>query len=206
MAFAEVNYENALIELFTEKLGYEHICGYDVERDYASPLFMRDVMPLLSRLNPHASAEILESAVQKLTELEGFGLLQKNMTFTQYLQEGIDISYYDKGEEKTCHIRLFDFEHIENNSFVVANQWTIAYAGFEKRPDMIVFVNGFPLVVIELKSPSREDTDVSEAYRQLKNYQHAIEPLFYYNAFCVMSDHAVSKAGTITANEDRFME
>ncbi len=206
MAFAEVNYENALIELFTEKLGYEHICGYDVERDYASPLFMRDVMPLLSRLNPHASAEILESAVWKLTELEGFGLLQKNMCFTQYLQEGIDISYYDKGEEKTCHIRLFDFEHIENNSFVVANQWTIAYAGFEKRPDMIVFVNGFPLVVIELKSPSREDTDVSEAYRQLKNYQHAIEPLFYYNAFCVMSDQAVSKAGTITANEDRFME
>ncbi|HBV41022.1 MAG TPA: type I restriction endonuclease subunit R [Desulfovibrio sp.] len=206
MAFAEVNYENALIELFTEKLGYEHICGYDVERDYASPLFMRDILPLLSRLNPHASAEILESTVRKLTELEGFGLLQKNMCFTKYLQDGMDIPYYEKGEERTCRIRLFDFEHVEKNSFVVANQWTIAYAGFEKRPDMIVFVNGFPLVVIELKSPSREDTDVSEAYRQLKNYQHAIEPLFYYNAFCVMSDQAVSKAGTITANEDRFME
>lgn len=206
MAFAEVNYENALIELFTEKLGYEYICGYDVERDYASPLFMRDILPLLSRLNPHASAEILESAVRKLTDLEGFGLLQKNMCFTKYLQDGMEIPYYEKGEERTCRIRLFDFEHVEKNSFVVANQWTVISAGAEKRPDMIVFVNGFPLVAIELKSPSREDTDVSEAYRQLKNYQHAIEPLFYYNAFCVMSDHAVSKAGTITANEDRFME
>lgn len=206
MSFAEANYENALIELFVEKLSYEHICGYDVERDYANPLFMRDVLPLLSRINPHASAEILERAVQNLQDLEGFGLLQKNMCFTKYLQEGMDIPYYEKGEEKTCHLRLFDFEHAEKNSFVVANQWTVTCAGAEKRPDMVVFVNGFPLAVIELKSPSREDTDVSEAYRQLKNYQCAIEPLFYYNAFCVMSDQAVSKAGTITANEDRFME
>lgn len=205
MAFAEANYENALIELFVAQLGYEHICGYDVERDYANPLFMRDILPCLAHINPHASAEILEKAVQNLEDLEGVGLLQKNMTFTQYLQEGMDIPYYDKGEEKTCHIRLFDFEHAENNSFVIANQWTVC-AEAEKRPDMIVFVNGFPLAVIELKSPSREDTDVSEAYRQLKNYQHSIEPLFYYNAFCVMSDQAVSKAGTITANEDRFME
>lgn len=205
MAFAEVNYENALIELFVQKLGYEHICGYDVERDYANPLFMRDILPLLSRLNPHASAEILESAVRKLTDLEGFGLVQKNMCFTKYLQDGMEIPYYEKGEERTCRIRLFDFEHAEKNSFVIANQWTVTCAGAEKRPDMIVFVNGFPLAVIELKSPSREDTDVSEAYRQLKNYQHCIEPLFYYNAFCVMSDQAVSKAGTITAGEDRFM-
>lgn len=205
MAFAEVNYENALIELFTEKLGYEHICGYDVERDYANPLFMRDVLPCLERLNPHAPAEILDKAVLRLTELEGFGLLQKNMCFTSYLQEGMEISYYEQGEEKTCRIRLLDFEHINNNSFVIANQWTVVGEA-EKRPDIVVFVNGLPLVVIELKSPSREETDASEAYRQLKNYMHDIERLFHYNAFCVMSDQAVSKAGTVTAGEDRFME
>lgn len=94
---------------------------------------------------------------------------------------------------------------INNNSFIVANQWTFIESS-NKRPDIILFINGLPLVVMELKSPSREETDASEAYRQLRNYMHEIPSMFIYNAICVMSDHLVSKAGTITSGEDRFME
>ena len=102
-------------------------------------------------------------------------------------------------------MRLIDYEKPQNNSFIVANQWTFI-ENSNKRPDVILFINGLPLVLIELKSPSREDTDVSEAYRQLRNYMIEIPTMFVYNAICVMSDHLTSKAGTITAGEDRFME
>ena len=101
-------------------------------------------------------------------------------------------------------MRLADFKHPKNNRFVVANQWTVI-ENSEKRPDIVLFVNGLPLAV-ELKSPSREETDASEAYRQLRNYMYEIPSLFVYNAICVMSDMSTSKAGTITAGEDRFME
>ena len=122
-----------------------------------------------------------------------------------YLQNGIEVSYFHDGEHLAGIVKIVDFENIENNSFTVINQWTIIEYS-NKRPDVIVFVNGLPVVVFELKSPSREETDASDAFLQLKTYQKEIPSLFTYNAFCVMSDLATSKAGTITAGEDRFME
>ena len=205
MPYTEANYENAVIELFVETLGYEFIHAPSVERDYTNPFFMRDVLPCLQRINKDVPYAVLEKAFVQIQELEGFNLLQKNISFLKLLQGGVEIPYYDEGEEITYLVKLLDFENIEQNNFVIANQWKIIDE-VEKRPDLIVFVNGLPLVVIELKSPSREDTDVSEAFRQLKNYMHDIKRLFYYNAFCVMSDQTTSKAGTITASEDRFME
>lgn len=111
----------------------------------------------------------------------------------------------DKGEQRSALVYLADYVNVERNTFTVANQWTII-ENSEKRPDVIVFLNGMPVVVFELKSPSREETDASEAYTQLRNYIHEIPSLFVYNAFLVMSDLAISKAGSITAGEDRFME
>ena len=102
-------------------------------------------------------------------------------------------------------VQLVDYQNLDRNTFTVANQWTII-ENSEKRPDVIVFLNGLPVVVFELKSPSREETDASEAFRQLRNYMIEIPSLFVYNAFCVMSNLATSRAGTITAGEDRFME
>jgi hypothetical protein len=98
-----------------------------------------------------------------------------------------------------------DYENPDNNSFVVANQWTFV-ENSNKRPDVLVFLNGLPIVLIELKSPSREETDASEAYLQIRNYMQEIPGMFIYNAICVMSDMSTSKAGTITSGEDRFME
>ncbi len=122
-----------------------------------------------------------------------------------YLQNGVQVSYYDGSEHKAGIVYLADYKNKGNNSFIVANQWTFI-ENSNKRPDVIVFLNGLPVVVIELKSPSREETDASEAYLQLRNYMKEIPSMFIYNAICVMSDQAVSKAGTITSGEDRFME
>ena len=107
--------------------------------------------------------------------------------------------------QKTRIVNLIDFEHPNRNDFLVVNQYTVQELD-TKRPDIVVFVNGLPLVVIELKSPSREETDASEAYLQLRNYQKFIPSLFIYNAFNVMSDMALTKIGTVTAKEDRYME
>ena len=122
-----------------------------------------------------------------------------------YLQNGVPVKYFDNGEEHSTLVYLIDFKNPSQNDFIVANQWTFI-ENSEKRPDVILFVNGLPLVIVELKSLSREETDASDAYRQLRNYMYEIPSMFIYNAVCVMSDMTTSKAGTITSGEDRFME
>ena len=203
--YKENNYENAVLQLFQEQLGYTYIYGPDIERDYHSPLYEDIMLPALQRVNPGLPMDAISEAVYKLKNLESGTLLQKNMTFTDYLQNGVPVKYFVDGEECSALVYLVDFKNPANNDFTVVNQWTII-ENSEKRPDVILFVNGFPLVVVELKSPSREETDASAAYRQLRNYMHEIPSLFIYNAVCVMSDMTTSKAGTITSGEDRYME
>ena len=205
MAFAEDNYEKAIIQLFQDELGYSYQYGPDVERDFTEPLYLDELEPALTRINPLLPEEAIQEALNKLKHFENGSILQKNEVFMNYLQNGIEVSYFHDGEHLAGIVKIVDFENIENNSFTVINQWTIIEYS-NKRPDVIVFVNGLPVVVFELKSPSREETDASDAFLQLKTYQKEIPSLFTYNAFCVMSDLATSKAGTITAGEDRFME
>ncbi|MDR2710136.1 MAG: type I restriction endonuclease subunit R [Burkholderiales bacterium] len=205
MPFTETNYENAVIEIFRNTLGYSYVYGPDVARDYSDPLFMGELLPALRRVNPKLPEAAITEAVYKLQNLENGTLLQKNARFMEYLQNGVSVSYFDADEQRSALVSLVDYENVERNTFTVSNQWTVT-ENSEKRPDVVVFLNGLPVVVAELKSPSREETDASEAYRQLRNYMMEIPSLFIYNAFLVMSDHAVSKAGTITADEDRFME
>lgn len=205
MSYTEANYESAVIELFRDTLGYGYSYGPDVVRDYTDPLFTDELLPALQRVNSKLPEAALSEAVYKLRNFEGGMVLQKNVQFMDYLQNGISVNYFDEGEQRSVLVRLVDFDYIERNIFTVANQWTITEYS-EKRPDVIVFLNGLPIVVFELKSPSREETDASEAYRQLRNYMKEIPSLFIYNAFLVMSDLATSKAGTITAGEDWFME
>jgi type I restriction enzyme R subunit len=204
MSYTENSYELSVIELF-QKMGYEHVYGPDIERDYTSPLYEEVLKAQLKRLNPFSSDEVLDSAFKKLKYFDNGALVQKNELFMDYLQNGMEIPYSENGEQKTEMVYLVDYEHPENNSFIVANQWTYI-ENSEKRPDIVIFLNGLPIVVVELKSPSREETEVSEAYRQLRNYMLEIPSMFIYNAICVMSDQLTSKAGTITSGEDRFME
>lgn len=198
-------YEASIIELFQE-LGYTHVYGPDVEtRDFTSPLYEPVLTNALHQINPNLPDEAINEALFKLKNFENAELTQKNAVFMDYLQNGITVRYTEKGEPRDTIVYLIDYENPDNNSFIVANQWTFI-ENSEKRPDVLLFINGLPLVLMELKSPSREETDASEAYRQIQNYKHEIPSMFIYNAICVMSDLAVSKAGTITSDETRFME
>jgi len=203
--FTEANYENAVISVFRDTLGYDYIYAPDLVRDYSDPLHVGELLPALRRINPTLPEAAINEVVYKLRNFEGGSFQQKNMDFMKYLQDGVTVKYIDKGEQMSALVYLADYKNVGNNTFTVANQWTIT-ENSEKRPDIIVFLNGIPVVVMELKSPSRENTDASEGFNQLRNYMHEIPSLFIYNAFLVMSDLATTKAGTITAEEDRFME
>lgn len=202
--YTEANYENAVIQLI-EQLGYTHVYGPDVVRDYTDPLYSEVLEGALIAVNPGVPQAAINEALFKLRNIENGKLEQRNIIFTDYLQNGIEVAYFHNGEQKYERVHLIDYDHIDRNSFIVANQWTFQEHS-EKRPDVVIFVNGLPLVVIEIKSPSREETDASEAYRQLRNYMLEIPSFFVYNAFCVMSDMAETRVGTITSGEDRFMQ
>lgn len=203
--YLEENYENSIIELFQNDLGYDYVYGPSVERDFNSPLYEEVLLDSLYRINKSLPKEAIEEALHKLTNYELGDLVSKNETFMDYLQNGIPLRYFDGDEERSTIVYLVDYDNVRNNSFIVSNQWTFI-ENSQKRPDIIIFLNGLPVVLVELKSPSREETDASEAFRQIRNYMQEIPSMFIYNAICVMSDQSTSKAGTITSGEDRFME
>lgn len=203
--YTEADYENSVIELFRNDLGYDYAYGPDIERDFYSPLYEEVLLDSLYRLNRGLPDDAIQDALFKLKNFENGELVQKNAVFMDYLQNGIPVRYFVDGEERSSIVYLVDYKNPDNNSFIVANQWTFI-ENSNKRPDVILFLNGLPVVLVELKSPSREETDASEAYRQLRNYMQEIPSMFVYNAICVMSDQLTSKAGTITSGEDRFME
>ena len=203
--YTEADYENSVIELFRNDLGYEYVYGPDVDRDFYSPLYEKVLLNSLYSLNCDLPEDAIQDALFKLKNFENGELVQKNAVFMDYLQNGIPVRYFVNREERSSICYLVDYQNPNNNSFVVANQWTFI-ENSNKRADIILFLNGLPVVLVELKSPSRQETDVSEAYRQLRNYMQEIPSMFIYNAICVMSDQLTSKAGTITSGEDRFME
>ena len=207
--YNENAYENALIELFRDILGWEHVYGPDIERDWHSPLYDSVLEESIRRLNPKAAPGAIDEALLKLRHFENAELKKKNAVFMDYLQNGIEVSYHQNGETKSDIIYIADFENAgkpgDKNSYIVANQWTFI-ENSNKRPDILLFLNGLPVCLFELKSPSREQTDASEAYTQIRNYMQEIPSMFIYNCICVMSDQLTSKAGTITSGEDRFME
>ena len=205
MSYNESDYENAIIDLFQNRLNYDYVYAPNIERDFRSPLYDEVLEESLRRINKGAPYDAIQDALFKLRNFENGELVQKNAVFMDYLQNGIPVRYTEKGEERSMIIYLVDYENVDNNSFIISNQWTFI-ENSEKRPDVILFINGLPVVLVELKSPSREETDASEAYLQLRNYMYEIPSMFVYNAILVMSDQLTSKAGTITSGEDRFME
>ena len=200
-------FEQVIVEHLVDNLGYDHLYGPDVRRssdDYRD-VFLPDVLPdALARINKGLPSAAIDEAILKISNVEGGTLEQRNETFNDYLQSGVEVRYFDGEQDRDEIVRLLDFDDPGNNDFHVVNQWTfVEYS--EKRPDVIVFVNGMPLVMFELKSPSREETDASDAYKQLRQYMRQIPGMFVPNVFCVMSDMSETRVGTITADEDRFV-
>lgn len=202
--YTENDYEQTLIQLF-QGMGYQYECGYDVERDYRDPFHEDDLRRALRQQNPMMSDEVLDEAFRLVTHVNEGTLEQRNEQLMDYVQSGVEVKYAEEGRSKTALVRLLNFEEPLMNDFKIRNQWRVV----EKesiRCDMVVFINGLPLVVIELKSPSRDETNEEDAYLQMKRYQQKCPSLFVFNAFNVTSDMAITKAGTITAKENRYME
>ena len=209
--FTEDTYEQAIIELF-ENMGYEHIYAPDYERDYTNPLLESVLKDSLVRINSDLPEEAIQEAISKIKNFDTGSLLQKNVIFMDYLQNGITVKYFVKGEERSGIVHLIDFEAERDkkkrnrNSFYIVNQFTFLENRNNRRPDIILFINGLPLVLMELKSPAKDEVGAENAYNQIRNYMQDIPSLFYYNAICVISDLSTNKAGTITSGFDRFME
>lgn len=202
--FNESSYEKSIVELL-ESLGYTHLYGPDVKRDTRNPLYEEQLRSSLESINPKLPAVAIDEAIMKIKEYEAGSLVSKNEIFTDYIQNGVTVSFQKNGEEVNEIVRLVDYDSPAKNSFIVANQWT--YEEDEtKRPDVVIFLNGMPVVVMELKSPKADSVTIDDAYQQIQNYKKSIESFFIYNAFCIISDQSQTKAGTITASIDRFME
>lgn len=211
--FCESQLEEATLEWF-EELGYEVVFAPDIapdgeysERDdYSDVILNNRVKDALARINPNFSIDALEDAFRQIITPQSPSLIMNNKAFQKMITEGIDVQVKQSDASyRTEKIYVFDFEKPLNNEFMVSNQFTIVEHGVEKRPDVIAFVNGIPLVVIELKSASDENVDISDAYNQLQTYKMTIPSIFTYNSFMVISDGVNARAGTLSSDEDRFM-
>lgn len=206
MDFDENSLELATIDLLREQ-GYDYIAGEEISRDYHDVILEDRLFSALQRINPSLQDSTIQEAVRQVKNLSQNNVVRNNKEFTRFLHGGVPVSEYhsEKGTVNTS-VYLVDLNNPDNNDFLAVNQFTIIEHS-EKRPDLIIFINGLPLVVMELKSMVREEVSLGDAYRQLKNYMSThIPSLFYYNQFLVISDGATAKAGTITCNYQRFNE
>ena len=198
--FKESNVEEAIIEQLQE-LGYGYQYGPDIERDYKEPILKDMFYDSLYKINKDITKDIADEVYRKVRNFRNVDLVEANYEFYHMLYAGVEVPIEG---DRTFVARLIDRNNIENNVFQVINQYTVIEYK-EKRPDVVVFINGIPLIVFELKNAINEDTTIENAYNQIKNYQEDIRNLFYYNAFSVISDGINAGIGTITADFNRFM-
>lgn len=205
VSFIEEGLEKVFLREIQD-LGYQYIPHQEIVRSTLKmPIAEEILKDSLVNINGEVPIDVIDRAFQQILHIDAGLLESRNERFFEYLQNGIEINHYEKGEQKTTRVQLVDYENIDNNHFAVTNQYTVV-GKEQKRPDIILFLNGLPIVVIELKSASSDRADISSAYRQIKNYQHDIEELFVYNAFNIISDYTFTKIGTITSNESWYKE
>jgi len=205
------------IELFAiellEKLGFEYIYAPSIAPDSETPMresfedviLKEKLQNALAAINPTLDYDLIEYAVKQCQRLRSTELLTDNELFHKMLTEGVKVEVQKDGVTRGEIVKLIDFDDVSRNNFVVSNQLTIVENGINKRPDLILFVNGLPLVVAELKNPVDENATIKSAYNQIQTYKSVIPSLFAYNAFCIISDGLEAKAGTISAGLTRFM-
>ena len=214
----ENSIEEFAIELL-EKLGYESVYGPDIAPDgdtstgsmsdkresYEQVLLIDRLRKALKRINRNMPADILEDAVKEIRRIHSPELLTNNETFHRFLAEGIPVSKRVDDDDRGDLVWMIDFKNPYNNDFLVVNQFTVVENNHTKRPDIVLFVNGIPLVVIELKNAADENASIRSAFRQIETYKSLIPTLFIYNGFVVISDGLEAKAGTISSGFSRFM-
>lgn len=208
--YTEDSYEQTILDLFKE-MGYDYRYGPELEQETARDLEDVSISCITRKqllvINGATKQLAIEEAMRQLHTIQNEPLLSANIKMTEWLQQGLDVSYRASDGQIRCdHLKLIDQENIDNNVFTVVNQWTIVNGTNTKRADIVVFINGLPIAVVELKSPTREVTNSEEAWLQLQNYMRRVPQLFTACQLCVISDMADTRVGSITAPLDRFME
>jgi type I restriction enzyme R subunit len=204
--------EESAIEILQSQ-GWDYANGKEIspeglfcEREnYQQIILINRLRNAIAKINPHIPADAQEAAVQKVLRIYSPVLLHNNEEFHKLLVEKVKIPYQQNGYERSHEVALIDFENTNNNQFLIVNQYTIIESNQNKRPDVILFVNGIPLVVIELKNASDENASIRKAYEQIQTYKAIIPSLFTYNAVCIISDGLECKAGSVSADFSRYM-
>lgn len=202
--------EMALNEL--SNLGYDYIFGPDIspesdmnERNSYSDVILKNrVISAMKKLNPDISEIAINDAYKKLANISFSDIVEDNEKFHKMLIEGINVEYRINNEIRGIIVKICDFENPLNNEFVAINQYTIIENGNNKRPDILIFINGIPLIVFELKNPTDEDATIRKAFEQLETYKESISSLFTYNEINIISDGLEAKIGSITSPYSRF--
>ncbi len=194
-------------------IGYEYVYGPDIAPDgdlpermhYQQVVLHGRLLSALQKINPHMPFEALEEAALAVSKAEYPILIKNNQAFHKLLLEGVPVAYFDGDEKKYDYAQLIDFANVGNNQFLVVNQFTIQGSKMNRRPDIVVFINGLPIGVIELKNPADENADVWDAFNQLQTYKEEISDLFVCNEALVISDGMNARIGSLTANKEWFM-
>lgn len=193
--------------------GYHYLDGSTIapesnnpyRNDYREVILYNVCLAALQKINPTIPDEKLEEVIRLVKNTEGANTVSRNKTFHQLLIDGVKVEVEKNGNKEIERVFLVDFKTAQNNHFLVINQFSIAGSKHTRRPDIVLFVNGLPLSVIELKNPADEDTDVWDAYNQLQTYKKDIEDLFLFNEAFVVSDGITGRIGSLTANKERFL-
>jgi type I restriction enzyme R subunit len=196
-----------------KSIGYDYANGYDIapdgnipERsDYRQIILSGRLIEQLQKINPHIPTATLEAVAQQISKPETPILIKNNKAFHSLLLQGMKVDFKEGEQSKTDYVQLIDFTHVENNQFLVVNQYTITGSKGNRRPDVIVFINGLPLVVLELKNPADSQADIWSAYQQLQTYKDELTDLFIFNEALVISDGLNARIGSLTANKERFL-
>jgi len=214
-AISESDLEDFVLSVLGS-LGYEVIRGdreeylpggsFALRNDYKEVLLVERLRNSLRNINPSTTTESIEQAIKQILTSESQNLLFENERFHKMLVDGVDVAIRKDSEERYEKIWLFDFKDISNNEFMITNQFTVLENNYERRPDIVIFINGIPLAIMELKNPADENATIWDAYNQLQTYKEQISSLFKYNEILVISDGYKARAGTITSEPERFMQ
>lgn len=211
--------EQLCLTWFAE-IGYSYVCGYDIAPDGASPersdyrqiILPARLLSALQKINPHIPAATLEQVALQIAKPETPILIKNNKAFHQLLLEGVKVEFKSQefdsngnAESKIDYVQLIDFANTGNNEFLVVNQYSLAGSKGNRRPDVLVFINGIPLAVLELKNPADQNADIWQAFQQIQTYKEEIPDLFIFNEAVVVSDGLIARVGSLTSNKERFL-
>lgn len=208
----ESHIEEHAIDILKDSLGYDYVYGPEISpdgskkerKDYREVVLVDRLKKALKRINPKIPQDALDGAVKRVLNIDNPKMIEDNQSFHKLLVEGVPVSFRKDGKVEHDSVHLIDFENVDKNEFLAINQFTIIEKS-DRRPDVLLFVNGLPLVLIELKNIADEKADVYEAFKQIQTYKEQIPSIFRFNGICVISDGQEARAGTLSSNFDRFM-